>query len=216
MTNPKFRDYFHNADEIYQLSAERLASRVNFAKYPKPVHHIMERMMHAVADEYLADEIRITPEFPAIASKLLHDNCRIYCDSGMVKAGIIHGKNEKIFIYHDSRTLELSQKIGRTRSAAQVDYWLEMDKNHLNNAIIVIGNAPTVLFRLLELMQQNPLIRPAALIAVPVGFVGAESAKEYLIATHNPPPFVTLLGNRGGTPIACAALNAVYEGKGLA
>ncbi len=209
------QDYFHQAKEIYEYSVKRLYSKVDFSIFPQKNHIYVERMIHAVADEQLVDSIKFSDDFHEKIQEVLKHKCRIYCDSGMVAAGIISREYERLFAYHDPAVRALKHDIDRTQSAAQVDYWLSIDPHKLQKSVVVIGNAPTVLFRLIEWMERDPEIRPAALIAVPVGFVGASSAKAYLMDMINPPPFCTLLGNRGGSPIACGAMNAAIDGKSL-
>ena len=164
------------------------------------------RMIHACGMDDLAADIVGDPLIGDAVETGISNHAPILCDSEMVRAGIqqrhLRG-NDLIVTLNDPAVEPLAERLGTTRSAAAVELWRE----HLNGAVVVIGNAPTALFHLLDMIAAGAA-RPAAIIATPVGFVGAAESKDWLIA-EAPVPFVTVRGRRGGSAIASAAFNAI-------
>jgi precorrin-8X/cobalt-precorrin-8 methylmutase len=148
---------------------------------------------------------------PAIVEAVASATGPMLCDCEMVRAGIIRRylppETELILTLHDPAVPELAKSLSTTRSAAAVELW----RPHLEGSVVVIGNAPTALFHLLDLLETGAP-RPAAIIATPVGFVGAAESKALLAANRFSIPFVTVTGRRGGSAIASAAFNAISKG----
>jgi len=161
------------------------------------------------------DDLRYAPEVAAAAASAMASGSAILCDAEMVRCGIVRSllpcANPILCATHDARTRALAEEIANTRSAAAVEAW----RNRLGGAVVVIGNAPTALFHLLELIDQG-WPRPAALVGLPVGFVGAAEAKAALAENPRGVPFLTLLGRRGGSAMAAAAVNALAAGLAAA
>jgi precorrin-8X/cobalt-precorrin-8 methylmutase len=159
----------------------------------------------------VADRLAFSPDVYAAGNAALKAGKPILCDCEMVGAGIIRrylpAENEVIVTLNDSRTPPLAAEIGNTRSAAAVELWAD----HLDGAVVAIGNAPTALFHLLELLDQGAP-KPAAILGFPVGFVGAAESKAELAANPRGCDFVALRGRRGGSAIASAAVNALAAG----
>jgi precorrin-8X/cobalt-precorrin-8 methylmutase len=168
-------------------------------------------MIHACGMSDIAADIRATNDVVEKIESALADNAPILCDCAAVRSGIITRYlrgNELVVMLNDPAVPDLAQHLATTRSAAAVELW----RDRLANAIVVIGNAPTALFRLLELLDAGAP-KPAAIIATPVGFVGAAESKAELHRAPRGIPYLTLLGRRGGSAIASAALNAIAKGR---
>jgi precorrin-8X/cobalt-precorrin-8 methylmutase len=172
------------------------------------VEPVAVRMIHAAGDTGIAAQIDVSPGFVTAARAALQAGAPIYCDSQMVVHGItrrrLPAKNALRCTLSDPGVAETARALGTTRSAAAVDRWVP----GVNNAIAVVGNAPTALFRLLELVLDG-VARPAAIVGVPVGFVGAAESKHALANAAHGVPFLTLHGRRGGSAVAAAAVNAL-------
>jgi precorrin-8X/cobalt-precorrin-8 methylmutase len=165
-------------------------------------------MIHACGQVALAEHIAFAPDFVACATRALKNGAPILCDSEMVAHGItrarLPARNEVLCTLRDERVASLAQKLGTTRSAAAVELWGE----NLRNAVIAVGNAPTALYHLLEMLPRGAE-RPAAIVGMPVGFVGAAESKQALAADCKGVPFLTVHGRMGGSAIAAAAVNAL-------
>ena len=204
--------YLRNPEEIYLRSFETIRAEANLSGIPEAAHDIAIRMIHASGMTDLPDMLRIDPRLPGTVRDALNRQATILVDSEMVRAGII-ARNlpssvEAVCTLNDPRVRTISEERGTTRSAAAVSLW----GPYLSGAVIVIGNAPTALFALLELIDGGAN-RPAAIIAMPVGFVGAVESKDELAANPRGIPFATLLGRRGGSALASAAFNACVGKK---
>lgn len=199
------RSYEADPAEIYRQSFALIRQEADLSAFSTSDHPLAERMIHACGQVDLVQDLVITPGARPAGRQALVAGAPILCDSAMVAAGLTHTiANPKIVRISALETLRRARALKTTRSAAQVDGWLP----DLSAAIVLIGNAPTALFRLLELMAEHPKCQPALLIACPVGFVGAEESKAALIEARLDFPFVTVKGRRGGTPMTAAALNA--------
>jgi precorrin-8X/cobalt-precorrin-8 methylmutase len=193
---------------IYQRSFSIIRSEARLHRFDGCDEKVAVRIIHASGMVDVADDIVFTPGFSVAASTALRAGAPIFCDAQMVAHGITRARlpadNAVICTLSDPRVPALASSIGNTRSAAALELWRE----RLAGSVVVIGNAPTALFRLLEILQEPNAPRPAAVIGMPVGFVGAAESKEALLATRLVPS-VIVRGRRGGSAMAAAALNAV-------
>jgi precorrin-8X/cobalt-precorrin-8 methylmutase len=199
--------YLRDPDAIYAQSFATIRAEADLSHLPPPLHDVAVRMIHACGMVDLAGNI---VGDPALVEAAAAATGPILCDCEMVRSGIIARHlptgAELVVTLNDPAVPELAKSLGTTRSAAAVELWRPM----LENSIVVIGNAPTALFHLLEMLASGAP-RPAAIIATPVGFVGAAESKALLVAQSFPIPFVTVTGRRGGSAIASAAFNAVIK-----
>jgi precorrin-8X/cobalt-precorrin-8 methylmutase len=193
---------------IYQRSFSIIRSEARLDRFDASDEKVAVRIIHASGMVEVADDIVFTPGFSSAASAALRAGAPILCDSQMVAHGITRARlpadNAVICTLSDPRVPALASSINNTRSAAALELWRE----RLAGSVVVVGNAPTALFRLLEILQEPDAPRPAAVIGMPVGFVGAAESKEALLAS-NLVPSVIVRGRRGGSAMAAAALNAV-------
>lgn len=198
-------NYLRDPDAIYAESFAIIRREADPMHLPSELHDVAVRMIHACGMVDLAHDIVGDAVLVTSARAALDAGALIFCDAEMVAAGIIRRylprQNEVIV------TLSDAIANGTTRSAAAVDLW----RDRLGGAIVVVGNAPTALFRLLELIDAGAP-KPAAIIAAPVGFVGATESKALLAEGRHGIPFVTVRGRRGGSAIASAAFNAIAKG----
>ncbi|HWA18187.1 MAG TPA: precorrin-8X methylmutase [Devosia sp.] len=200
-------DYLRDPEAIYAQSFKTIRAEADLSGLDPVLHDVAIRMIHASGLIDLPQHLRASEDAVEKIEFALVEKAIIFCDCEMVRAGIshrhLHG-NELIVTLNKPTVPELAKRLGTTRSAAAVELW----KPRLSGAIVVIGNAPTALFHLLELLDAGAP-RPAAIIATPVGFVGAEEAKAELALDIRDVPFITVLGRRGGSAMASAALNAI-------
>jgi len=200
--------YLRDPDAIYALSFELIRAEVPLERFPPALRATVVRLVHACAMPEIAAELAWSDD-PVSAGRIaLAAGGTILADARMVAAGIMAARlppgGRIVATLDDPAVPELARTIGTTRSAAAVDLW----RPHLEGAVVAIGNAPTALFHLLERLAVWPE-RPAAILAFPVGFVGAAESKEALIAAELGVPFLTLRGRRGGSALAAAAVNAL-------
>lgn len=204
-------DYIKDPKAIYAKSFATLRAEVDFARFPDNLHMVITRLIHSCGMIDIADDIAFSDGFINAAQTALNNGAPILCDCEMVRSGIIKrllpADNQLICTLNDVTTPSIAAKQKTTRSAAAVKLWSQ----HINGAVIVIGNAPTTLFRLLEILVENDA-RPAAIIGFPVGFVGAEESKQALIDSNLGLEYIALRGRRGGSAMASAVLNAVAGG----
>jgi precorrin-8X/cobalt-precorrin-8 methylmutase len=201
-------NYLNDPEAIYRQSFAAIRAEADLSSLPAETHSIALRMIHACGMVDILGDLRIDPFLPAAVTAALAARRPILTDCEMVRSGIIKRnlppKTEIICTLNDPRTRDIGIAGNTTRSAAAVELW----KPHLAGSIIVIGNAPTALFAVLDLIDRGgPL--PFAIIATPVGFVGAAESKAELCSNPRGIAFATLLGRRGGSAIAAAALNAI-------
>ncbi|QNT77886.1 precorrin-8X methylmutase [Entomobacter blattae] len=200
-------DYLRNGEDIYRLSFETIQKEANLSGFSPAEAWVATRMIHACGRVDIAPLIQFSPDLVATAQRALSLGQPILCDSEMLAHGLTKNRfshnNPVICTLHDPQTPLLAQQLGTTRSAAALELW----KPHMAGSLIAIGNAPTALFHLLEMLDNIP-DKPAAIIGIPVGFVGAEDSKTAL-AQQAPVPFLTLHGRQGGSAITAAALNAL-------
>ena len=200
-------DYLRDPAAIYQRSFEIIRAEADFSALPPDAEPIATRVIHACGMPEIARDLRISPDFVSAAQGALAGGRPVLVDAEMVRHGIIDKKASVICTLNDPRAREIGIATGTTRSAAAVELWRE----HLSGAIAVIGNAPTALFALLEMIDAGAP-KPAAIIGFPVGFVGAAESKEALHANPRGIPYATLLGRRGGSAMAAAVVNALTRG----
>ncbi|MDP9137614.1 MAG: precorrin-8X methylmutase [Pseudomonadota bacterium] len=200
--------YLRDPDEIYRQSFATITAEADLSRLPPEARAIAVRMIHACGMIEIAADIRIDSRLPAAVSRALSDGHPILADCEMVRSALtarhLPSANRVVCSLNDPEARRRGLERKTTRSAAAVSLW----EPHLQGAVVVIGNAPTALFALLEMIDGGSS-RPAAIIATPVGFVGAVEAKAELARDSRGIPFATVLGRRGGSAIAAAALNAV-------
>jgi precorrin-8X/cobalt-precorrin-8 methylmutase len=199
--------YLRDPRDIYRRSFELIRAEADVAHLPADAEPVAVRVIHACGMPEIAADLRISADFAGAARAALAAGKPILADSEMLRHGISLGARDIICTLNDPAARQLAEAAGNTRSAAAVALW----RPHLEGAIAVIGNAPTALFALLEAIDAGAP-RPAAIVAFPVGFVGAAESKAELVANPRGVPFVTLLGRRGGSAMAAAAVNALILG----
>ncbi len=204
-------DYIRDPAEIYRRSFAAIESEADLSAHSADQQALATRLIHACGMIDIFDDLDVSRSAIAAGRRALEKGAAVFCDVEMVRHGIIERKlpasNEVICTLNDERAAAHAETIGNTRSAAAVDFWDE----RLAGSVVVIGNAPTALFRLLERMSDGAM-RPALIIGIPVGFVGAVEAKQALAGNSFEIPFITIHGRRGGSALASAALNAVAAG----
>lgn len=205
--------YIRDPAAIYAKSFETIRDEADLSGFPKGMDALAIRLVHACGMVDLAGDIAFSQGAFEAGQAALASGAPVLVDAEMVAHGIIRRllpkKNEVVCLLNDSRVRPLAAEIGNTRSAAQVDLW----GDRLEGAVVAIGNAPTALFRLLELIAAGGP-RPAIILGFPVGFVGAAESKESLIGDSSRIPFIAVRGRRGGSAMAAAAVNALAGGLG--
>ncbi|MCK9900998.1 precorrin-8X methylmutase [Parafrankia colletiae] len=200
--------YLRDADEIYRESFATIRAEADLRSLPAGIARVAVRMIHACGMVDLTADIGCSAGVAAAARSALVGGAPVLCDTEMVAAGVIRRRlpagNAVICTLSDPRVPEIARRAGTTRSAAAVELW----QDHLGGAVVVVGNAPTALYRLLELVEGGAP-RPAAVIGVPVGFVGAAESKEALVSSPSGLEYLVVRGRRGGSAIAAAAVNAL-------
>jgi precorrin-8X/cobalt-precorrin-8 methylmutase len=196
--------YLRDPKAIYARSFEIIRAEADFSKLPKEAHTIATRVIHACGMPEISADLRITADFLKVANRAIQNGLPIFVDAEMVHHGIIDKSLNVVCTLNDPKTRGLAASRGTTRSAAAVDLWVPK----LKGSLVVIGNAPTALFALLELID-NGAGKPAAIVGMPVGFVGAVESKSELVADPRDIPYATLLGRRGGSAMAAAVINAM-------
>lgn len=204
-------DYLRDPEAIYAQSFATIRTEADLSRIPQELQDVVVRMIHASGMTDIVDEFRWGGEPVAEAEFALLEGAPILCDCEMVRAGIarknLPARTELVVTLNDPAVPALAKQLGTTRSAAAVELWREQ----LQGAVVVIGNAPTALYQLLDMFDTGAP-KPAAIIATPVGFVGAAESKALLALDLHHVPFITLLGRRGGSAIASAAINAIARG----
>jgi precorrin-8X/cobalt-precorrin-8 methylmutase len=200
-------NYLRDGAEITRTSFATIRAEAELARLTPEEEHVAVRIIHACGMVEIARDLVFSPGAVVRARQALQDGAPILCDSRMVVHGVIPRRlpsdNEVLCMLDDPAVVGLAEKIGNTRSAAALELWRE----RLDGALVAIGNAPTALFHLLELLDEIAA-RPACIIAMPVGFVGAAESKRALEGDARV-PFVTLRGRKGGSAMTAAALNAI-------
>ena len=203
-------NYLRNGDDIYSQSFALIRAEANLEHLAADLIPIAVRLIHACGMIDIVEAIAASEKAVKIGREALKAGVPILCDAQMVAHGIIRSRlpahNPIICTLNDPQVPAIAQQIENTRSAAAIELW----KPHLKDAIVTIGNAPTALFHLLELLDQG-MAKPALILGFPVGFVGAAESKAELIAHSRGVAFITLQGRRGGSAIAAAAVNALAQ-----
>ena len=193
---------------IYRKSFATIRREAELSRFASEEEPVVVRMIHAAGMVGLERHIRFTPGMAHAAREALENGAPILCDARMVCEGITRARlpadNAVICTLDDPRVPALAQSLMTTRSAAALELW----RPHLEGALVAIGNAPTALFHLLNMLEDDACPRPAAIIGCPVGFVGASESKAALMA-RPPAPALTVEGRLGGSAITVAAVNAL-------
>jgi len=203
-------DYIRNGEEIYRQSFALIRQEAKLENLSSDLAQVAVRMIHACGMTDIVQDIEASPDAVKSGRGALNQGATILCDSQMVANGITRSRlpvnNEIICTLNHPQISEVSLSINNTRSAAALDFW----KPYIAGSVVVIGNAPTALFRLLELLDEG-MAKPALILGFPVGFVGAKESKLELANNSRGVPFITLHGRRGGSAIAVAAVNALAK-----
>lgn len=200
--------YLTDPQAIYARSFEIIRSETRLSHLPADAESIAVRVIHACGMPEIAQDLRITDGFSRAAAAAITSGRPILVDAEMVRHGIIGKSLNVVCTLNDQRARDIGIARGITRSAASVELW----RPYLQDSLVVIGNAPTALFALLELLDAGAP-NPAAIAAFPVGFVGAAESKSELAANPRGMEFATLSGRRGGSAMAAAVINALTLGE---
>ncbi|WP_189929176.1 precorrin-8X methylmutase [Streptomyces sulfonofaciens] len=204
-------EYEKDGAAIYRQSFATIRAEADLARLPSDVAQVAVRMIHACGMVDLVDDLGYTPGVVARARAALRAGAPVLCDAQMVASGVTRRRlpagNEVICTLSDPSVPALAEKLGTTRSAAALELW----RDRLDGAVVAVGNAPTALFRLLEILEEGGSggPRPAAVIGMPVGFIGAAESKEALAASALGVEHLVVRGRRGGSAMAAAAVNAI-------
>ncbi|MDI3313918.1 MAG: precorrin-8X methylmutase [Mycobacterium sp.] len=202
-------DYIRDAEEIYRRSFAVIRAEADLRRFPQDVARVVVRLIHTCGQVDIAEQVAYTDDVVAGAGAALRRGAPVLCDSSMVAAGIttLPAGNEVVSLVADPRAADLAARRRTTRSAAGVELWAD----RLAGAVLAIGNAPTALFRLLELIDEGAPA-PVAVLGGPVGFVGSAQAKQELIDRPRGMSYLVVRGRRGGSAMAAAAVNAIATG----
>ncbi len=205
-------DYIRDGNEIYRKSFATIRAEANLSILPPDLEVVAVRLIHSCGMTDIVSDLAYSENVVKIARDALKNGAKILCDAQMVANGItrkrLPANNPVICTLNEPEVLELAKQIGNTRSAAAMELW----RSHIEGAVVAIGNAPTALFRLLEMLDEmldQGLPKPAVILGFPVGFVGAIESKAALAENSRGVPFLTIHGRRGGSAMAASALNAL-------
>lgn len=200
--------YETDGPAIYRASFATIRAEADLAGFTSEEEIVAVRMIHASGLVELAAHIRFSRDFASVARAALEAGAPILCDARMVAEGITRGRlpagNAVICTLHEREVPDLANRLATTRSAAALELW----RPWLAGAVVAIGNAPTALFHLLNMLEDPTCPRPAAIVGCPVGFIGAAESKAALIA-DNPAPWCAVEGRLGGSAVTVAAVNAL-------
>lgn len=203
--------YIRDGAAIYERSFAIIRAESDLSRFSGTAERVVVRMIHACGMTDLPKDVAMSPDFAEAAEVALAKGAPILCDARMVADGVtrarLPARNDVICTLPDHSVPKLAEEMGTTRSAAAMELW----RPHLAGSVVVIGNAPTSLFRLLDMLDEGAP-KPAAVIGIPVGFVGAAESKEAL-AQDGRVPFLVVHGRRGGSAMAAAAVNALAQVK---
>jgi precorrin-8X/cobalt-precorrin-8 methylmutase len=211
---PRRYEYVDSGPAIYLDSFATIRREADLSRVPDDAERLAVRMIHGSGQVDLVDDLVVHPRLVSSARTALEAGAPILCDATMVETGVTAGRlpaeNDVVCLLHDERVPGLAREWGTTRTAAAVSLW----EPRLEGAVVAIGNAPTALFHLLEMLLDGAP-RPAAIVGCPVGFIGAAESKQALadLATDHgiDVPFVTVHGRRGGSAMTSSALNALAQ-----
>ncbi|KAA8694181.1 precorrin-8X methylmutase [Pseudomonas syringae pv. tagetis] len=201
-------DYIRDGQEIYRNSFSIIRAEARLDTIPADLEKLAVRVIHACGMVEVIEDLRFSPGAGTAGRNALAAGAPILCDARMVSEGItrtrLPANNPIICTLHDDGVREMALELGNTRSAVALERW----RPHLEGSVVVIGNAPTALFYLLEMLDAGAP-KPALILGFPVGFVGAAESKAMLAADSRGVPFVIMQGRRGGSAMAVAAVNAL-------
>jgi precorrin-8X/cobalt-precorrin-8 methylmutase len=201
-------DYLRNGEEIYRRSFAVIRNEADLSGIPAELEKLAVRVAHASGMVEVIADLVFSPDAAEAGRRALSSGAPILCDSRMVAQGIARARlsadNAVRCTLADPRVPDIAKRIGNTRSAAALELW----RGHLAGSVVAIGNAPTALFRLLEMLDEG-VAKPALIIGFPVGFVGAAEAKQALAEDSRGVPFIAIRGRRGGSAMTAAAVNAL-------
>ncbi|AMR66462.1 precorrin-8X methylmutase [Aquipseudomonas alcaligenes] len=201
-------DYIRDGQEIYRQSFATIRAEAHLAAIPADLEKLAVRLIHACGMVDVVQDLRFSPGAGAAGRAALAKGAPILCDARMVAEGITRARlpanNPVICTLNEADVPQLARDLGNTRSAAALEHWRE----HLEGSVVVIGNAPTALFYLLEMLDAGAP-RPALILGMPVGFIGAAESKDMLAADSRGVPYIIVRGRRGGSAMAAAAVNAL-------
>jgi precorrin-8X/cobalt-precorrin-8 methylmutase len=201
------RDYIRDGAEIYRRSFAMIRAESDLSRFTAEQAPLVVRIIHACGMVEIAADVEMSSDLVASARAALRGGAPILCDSKMVANGVTRARlpadNEVICTLDDPRTPDLARQIGNTRTAAAMELWRE----RLGGAVVAIGNAPTALYRLMDMIDRGAP-KPAAILGVPVGFVGAAESKDDLKAWGQV-PWLIVRGRKGGSAMTAAAINAL-------
>ncbi len=205
---PRRYEYERDGAAIYRASFATIRAETDLAGVPVDAETVAVRMVHASGQTDLTRDLAVHEDLVSAARGALQAGAPVLCDAHMVASGVTRSRlpraNEVVCLLRDPRVPDLAHSWGTTRSAAAVSLW----GDRLEGAVVAIGNAPTALFHLLEILDAGAP-RPAAVIGVPVGFIGAAESKDALAAHPSQVPFLVVRGRRGGSAMAASAVNAL-------
>ncbi|MEM5369621.1 precorrin-8X methylmutase [Paraburkholderia azotifigens] len=201
-------DYIRDGQEIYRQSFATIRAEADLSRIPADLEKLAVRVIHACGMVDIVGDLRFSDGAGHAGRHALANGAPILCDARMVAEGITRARlpadNAVICTLADPSVPELARELGNTRSAAALELW----RPHLEGSVVVIGNAPTSLFYLLDMLDGGAP-RPALILGFPVGFIGAAESKAMLAADSRGVPFVAVQGRRGGSAMAAAAVNAL-------
>jgi precorrin-8X/cobalt-precorrin-8 methylmutase len=201
-------DYEKDSAEIYRRSFATIRANADLSRFSPEESQVAVRMIHSCGMVDLASDIAFSPGAVLKARTALEGGAPILCDVTMVASGLTRRRlpagNQVLCTLSDPRVGDLARQMGNTRAAASVELW----RDRLDGAVVAIGNAPTALFHLLDLLRASDL-RPAVVIGIPVGFIGAAESKQALVDNNLGVGYVVVRGRRGGSAITCGAVNAI-------
>ncbi|MET9438858.1 precorrin-8X methylmutase [Streptomyces sp. NPDC006551] len=201
-------DYEKDGAEIYRQSFATIRAEADLAGLPADVSQVAVRMIHACGMVDLVRDLAYSPQVVSRARAALRAGAPILCDAQMVASGVTRKRlpadNDVVCTLSDPSVPALAAELGTTRSAAALELW----RDRLEGSVVAIGNAPTALFRLLEMIEEGAG-RPAAVLGIPVGFIGAAESKDALAAQDLGLDYLVVRGRRGGSAMTAAAINAI-------
>jgi len=204
------RDYIRDGAAIYERSFAIIRAEADLSGFTPEQADVAVRMIHACGRVDAAASIEFSPDLVQAARDALRSGAPIFCDAQMVAHGVTAARlpadNEVICTLRDDRVPSLAEKLGTTRSAAALELW----RDRLEGSLVAIGNAPTALFHLLEMLAAGAA-KPAAILGIPVGFVGAAESKDALAANSYGVPYLVVRGRMGGSAMTAAAINALAK-----
>jgi precorrin-8X/cobalt-precorrin-8 methylmutase len=203
-------DYIRDGAAIYERSFTIIREEADLSGFTPEQADVAVRMIHACGQVEAAAPIEFSPDLVQAARDALQRGAPIFCDAQMVAHGVTRARlpagNDVICTLRDKAVPELAKKLGTTRSAAALELW----RDRLEGSLVAIGNAPTALFHLLEMLGASAP-KPAAIIGIPVGFVGAAESKDALAANSYGVPYLIVRGRMGGSAMTAAAINALAK-----